>query len=176
MAKKRRGSGGREISARTPDPVFEGREIEPRPSPVRSYTITRELYAERRSGPIPDAAEMIRYKQAYPEGPVIIFDEFKTEAAHRRTMERKALGLDKRALDAAIFSERMGVFCALAVALVGFGLSTYLVTIGQAIPGMVMFGLDVAAMVSTFILGRPKIETPPALEADPGVESRSQAA
>lgn len=75
-------------------------------------------------------------------------------------MERRALGLDKRALNAAILSERMGVLCALAVAPAGFGVSTYLVTIGHAVPGMVMFGLDVAALVSAFILGRPAAETP----------------
>ena len=160
MARKRRGSGGRDVSAQTLEPDFEGREIESRPSPVREYAVTRELYAEQRVGPIPDAAEMIRYKEAHPEAPIIILDEFKTEAAHRRTMERRALGLDKRALDAAIFSERLGVLCALAVSLVGFGFSTYLIAIGHAIPGTVMFGLDVAAMVSAFILGRPRVELP----------------
>jgi uncharacterized membrane protein len=162
MAKKRRGSGGRDVFSRMPDPVVEGREIESRPSPVHEYAITRELYAEQRVGPIPDAEEMIRYKAAHPEAPVIILDEFKTEAAHRRTMERRALGLDRRAIEAAIFSERLGVLCALAVALAGFGFSTYLITIGHAIPGMVMFGLDVAAMVSAFILGRQRVEVPPA--------------
>lgn len=167
MAKKRRASGGREVSAPTPDPVVEGREIDSRPSPVREFTITRELYAEQRAGPIPDAPEMIRYKEAHPEAPVIIFDEFKTEAAHRRTMEQRALGLDERAIEAAIFSERLGVLCALAVALVGFGISTYLVAIGHAVPGMVMFGLDVAAMVSAFILGRPRVELPPASTTPP---------
>lgn len=137
-----------------PEAIVEGREIETRPSLAHAYT----LYAEQRIGPIPDAAEMIRYKEAHPEAPAIILEEFTTEAAHRRTMERRALGLDKRALNAAIVSERMGVLCALAVAMAGFGLSTYLVTIGHVVPGMVMFGLDVAALVSTFILGRPALE------------------
>lgn len=162
MAKKRHESGSRGVSARKAEPVVEGREIEARPSPVREFTVTRELFAER-TGPIPDAAEMIRYKEAHPEAPIIILDEFKNEAAHRRTMERRAMGLDRRALDAAIFSERLGVLCALAVSLVGFCFSTYLIAIGHAIPGTVMFGLDVAAMVSAFILGRPRTELLPAL-------------
>lgn len=53
-------------------------------------------------------------------------------------------------------SERIGVFSALVIALVGFGCATYLVATGHGVEGTVIFGLDVGALVSAFILGRPK--------------------
>jgi hypothetical protein len=116
------------------------------------------LYAERRQGPIPDAAEMVRYGEAHPEAPAIILEEFKSQGAHRRRVERRVLGLDEKALEAAIFSERLGVICALIISLVGFGCATFLVAGGHGVEGTVIFGLDVGALVSAFILGRPKAE------------------
>jgi hypothetical protein len=116
------------------------------------------LYAERRAGPIPDAAEMVRYGEAHRDAPAIILEEFKSQGAHRRTVEGRVLSLDKKALEAAIFSERLGVACALVIALVGFGCATFLVAGGHGVEGTVIFGLDVGGLVSAFILGRPKTE------------------
>jgi hypothetical protein len=118
------------------------------------------VFAERREGPIPDAEEMVLYGKAHPEAPAIILDEFRNQGAHRRTVERRALSLDKKALEAAIFSEQLGVACALVIALVGFGCATFLVARGHGVEGTVIFGLDVGGLVSAFILGRPKADQP----------------
>ena len=48
--------------------------------------------------------------------------------------------------------------CALLIALVGFGCATFLVATGHGVEGTVMFGLDVVALVSAFILGRSKAD------------------
>jgi hypothetical protein len=129
----------------------EGRGAESRPSAV---TVTKYHEFELRKGPIPDADELLRYGQAHAGAPEIILDEFRTQGAHRRMMERRATSLERRAMDAAIGSERLGVACALLIALVGFGCGTYLVSIGHGLEGTVIFGLDVCALVSAFILGR----------------------
>lgn len=115
-----------------------------------------------RQGPIPDAEELARYGQAHPEAPQIILSEFRNQAAHRRMLERRAQVLERKAVHAAITSERMGVVSALVIALVGFGCATYLVATGHGVEGTVIFGLDVCALVSAFILGRPKLGPPAA--------------
>jgi uncharacterized membrane protein len=113
---------------------------------------------ELRRGPIPDAEELVRYGQAHPDAPEIILSEFRRQGAHRRMLERRALSLDRKELEAGILSERIGVVCALLIALVGFGCATFLVATGHGVEGTVMFGLDVVALVSAFILGRSKAE------------------
>lgn len=109
---------------------------------------------EMRRGPIPDADELVRYAQAHPEAPAIIMEEFRRQGEHRRERERREQDLDEKDLDAAILSERMGVLCALFIALVGFACATFLVADGHEIAGTVMFGLDVVALVTAFIAGR----------------------
>jgi len=122
-------------------------------------TVTESSF-ELRKGPIPDAEELVRYGDAHSDAPEIILAEFRLQAAHRRSLEHRELSLERRALEASIVSERLGVACALAIALVGFGCATFLVTTGHGVEGTVIFGLDVGALVSAFILGRPR-STPP---------------
>jgi uncharacterized membrane protein len=111
---------------------------------------------EIRRGPIPDAAELLRYRQAHPDAPAVILHEFQAQGAHRRSRDEAALGLERRALEAAILSERLGVACGLTIALVGFACATYLVATGHEVAGTAMFGMDAGALVSAFILGRTR--------------------
>ncbi|WP_420126008.1 hypothetical protein [Longimicrobium sp.] len=115
---------------------------------------------ELRHGPIPDADELVRYGEAHPDAPAIILAEFQAQAAHRRKMEQRGQVMDQKELDAAITSERFGLACALLIALVGFGCGTYLIATGHGVEGTIIFGLDVVALVSAFILGRARWETP----------------
>ncbi|HSU13004.1 DUF2335 domain-containing protein [Longimicrobium sp.] len=162
--KHRSGKAGTLPAAREHD-IREGRELQPRPSSasIAIPTITQQSF-ELRKGPIPDADELVRYGHAHPEAPEIILDEFTRQAAHRRKLERRDQSLDRRALEASITSERMGVICALLIALVGFGCATFLVTTGHGVEGTVIFGLDVGALVSAFILGRPRAVQPKPVE------------
>lgn len=148
-------SGGKGYPVPREERRPEGRGGTSRPS---SYPVVRETSFELRHGPIPDAAELARYSYAHPEAPAIILAEFKDQASHRRAMEVRAANLERRSLNASITSERLGVACGLLIALVGFGCATYLVATGHEIAGTVMFGLDVGALVSAFILGRPRAE------------------
>ena len=154
--RKKRGNGGPLAVARQPV-ILEGREVvDSRPS--ASLGITRVTEFELRKGPIPDADELARYGRAHPDAPGVILNEFETQAAHRRRLERRAQLLDRTALEASIMSERIGVVCALLIALVGFGCATFLVASGYGVEGTVIFGLDVGALVSAFILGRSRVE------------------
>lgn len=135
----------------------EGRDAESRPSafPLDVRHITQ---IEVRDGPIPDAQELARYSCAHPDAPEIILREFASQGAHRRLMERRESRLEKEALQASVQSERLGLACALFISLVGFGCATYLVMVGHGVEGTVIFGLDVCALVSAFILGRSRME------------------
>jgi uncharacterized membrane protein len=146
----------------------EGRDVQSRPSAV-PMEMARIMELELRDGPIPDAQELVRYSYAHPDAPEIILKEFANQGEHRRLMERREVSLEKRAMDAAVQSERLGVACALLIALVGFGCATFLVASGHGVEGTVIFGLDVGALVSAFILGRSRADQhghrPPALRA-----------
>lgn len=139
-----------------------GRGEESRPVSVTTTAaaqITQTSFEVRR-GPIPDAEELLRYGEAHVDAPAIILREFEAQAAHRRGMELRAQALEERELEASILSERLGLACALVIALVGFGCGTYLVAIGHGLEGTIIFGLDVGALVSAFILGRPRAGQP----------------
>lgn len=142
----------------------EGRDDESRPSAVPPVPVelTHIAAVELRDGPIPDARELAAYGHAHPHAPEIILAEFTSQGAHRRLMERREASLEKRAMEAAVQSERLGVACALLIALVGFGCATYLVAAGHGVEGTVIFGLDVCALVSAFILGRSRPPQGPA--------------
>jgi hypothetical protein len=150
--RKKRGRGGGTSLVRRQH-ENEGRGARSRPSAV-AVTEYREI--EVRKGPIPDAEELVRYGQAHPAAPGIILDEFCVQGAHRRMIERRATSLERKAMEAAIQSERLGVASALLIALVGFGCGTYLVATGHGVEGTTIFALDVGALVSTFILGRTR--------------------
>ncbi|HST61797.1 MAG TPA: hypothetical protein VLK84_24065 [Longimicrobium sp.] len=134
---------------------LEGRGSQPRPS-AREARLTRIEQFELRRGPIPDAEELARYRQAHPDAPDIILTEFRNQGAHRRMLEKAEQDREHKNVDAAIASERIGVAAALLIALVGFACATYLVATGHGAEGTIIFGLDVGALVSAFILGRPK--------------------
>lgn len=156
--KKRLGTG----NGPWPDDVqeVEGRDARSRPFGTSRGAASMQVAYEElsvRKGPIPDAEELARYGLAHPEAPRMILDEFRQQGTHRRDFQRKEQRLDARALEAEIFSERLGVVCALIIALVGFGCATYLVATDHGISGTVIFGLDVGALVTAFILGRPRL-------------------
>lgn len=109
--------------------------------------VTSHTFHVARSGPLPDAAEFARYGDVHPDAPSIILEEFQRQGAHRREMERRFVSAD-------IWSERAGLLSALVVTLVGFGCATYLVATGHDVAGTVIFGIDVGALVGTFIYGR----------------------
>jgi uncharacterized membrane protein len=149
---KKRGNGGQ---PEVPSEVkLEGRESQSRPSASPGTVPLGEL--ELRDDSMPAADALVRYGHAHPNAPAIILDEFQRQGAHRRRLECRDQFLDRKALEASIASERIGVACALLIALVGFACATYLVTNGNGVAGTVIFGLDVGALVSAFLLGRPR--------------------
>jgi hypothetical protein len=156
-----RRTAARPIPARHRKHERTGRGEQPRPvssSATVGTSIAPLPSFELRQGPIPDAEELARYGRAHPEAPAIILTEFRVQAAHRRRLELFAQAMEQRELEAAIASERLGTACGLLIAMVGFGCGTWLVSTGHGIEGTVIFGLDVVALVSAFILGRNRAE------------------
>ena len=159
-----RGTADGQLPADEREHKRTGRGEQPRPvsnSDSAGAELAHVPSFELRHGPIPDAEELVRYGEAHPDAPAIILAEFQAQAAHRRRMEQRGQVMEQRELDAAIASERLGLACALLIALVGFGCGTYLIATGHGVEGTIIFGLDVVALVSAFILGRTKWEPPP---------------
>lgn len=47
----------------------------------------QRVVAKHYSGPLPQPDDMIRYGEAHPDGPKIIFEEFQKQGEHRRNRE-----------------------------------------------------------------------------------------
>src|SRR4051794_16919516 len=95
----------------------EGRGMESRPS--ASVGVAQRSHSELRRRRAADAEELARYAQTHPRAPAVILGELRRQGLHRRERECEDQRLESRALEAAIFSERMGVVCAFLIALVG---------------------------------------------------------
>jgi uncharacterized membrane protein len=137
--------------------VVDVEGLDAQSGPSLSADVVRFSAIELRRGPIPDADELARYGRAHPDAPLAILTEFQLQGEHRRRVEREEQRLGAVALQAAIVSERMGVLCGLVIALVGFASATYLVAAGHGLEGTAIAGIDVGAITSAFILGRPRL-------------------
>lgn len=105
------------------------------------------LAAEFEEGPLPSARELKRYREAAPEAPVIILDEFRNEARHRRRLERELVTAENRR------AERGQLF-ALVVILVGLGISALLIHGGHEWAGAAVGGVNLLGMATLFIVLR----------------------
>jgi uncharacterized membrane protein len=114
------------------------------------------LAMEARRGPMPEAAEMARYKEVDPEAPRVILAEFQRQAEHRRAMELRELELDAEMAAATIAADRRGTFCALAVVLTFLAASVSLIATGHDVAGTVLGTVDLVALATVFVFGRAR--------------------
>ncbi|MDB4951318.1 MAG: hypothetical protein JWM27_3967 [Gemmatimonadetes bacterium] len=127
------------------------------PSPERgdAGNVARMTLAmEARRGPMPEAAEMARYKEVDPEAPRVILAEFQRQAEHRRAMEVRALAIDETFAAASIAADRRGTFCALAVVLTFLAASVSLIATSHDVAGTVLGTVDLVALATVFVFGR----------------------
>jgi uncharacterized membrane protein len=100
--------------------------------------------AEYSDGPLPSARELIRYREADPEAPRIILEEFRREACHRRQLDFEFAAAENRR------AERGQLF-ALVVILVGLGISALLIHAGHEWAGAAVGGVNLLGMATLFI-------------------------
>ena len=102
--------------------------------------------AEFTDGPLPSGTELKRYREADPEAPRIILEEFRAESRHRRHVEREIVTGESRRAD-------RGQVFALAIIMLGLSLSAILVLDGHDLAGGLIGGIDLLGMAALFLTG-----------------------
>lgn len=116
-------------------------------------------YYEERSGPMPDGAEMLRYKQVDESLPMAIVQMAQDEQRHRHEMESKAL---QGSLDETKRGQLLGFSIAGFVLL----LSGVMAVVGFPILAGILAGIDVVGLAAVFLGVRyvQRSDEPPAAE------------
>lgn len=108
---------------------------------------TRVLIAEEYTdGPLPSGTELKRYREADPEAPRIILEEFRAESRHRRHVERDIVTGENRRAD-------RGQVFALVTILLGLTLSALLILDDHDLAGGLIGGIDLLGMAALFLTG-----------------------
>lgn len=117
-------------------------------------------YYERRSGPMPDAVEMMRYKQVDETLPASIVNMARGEQSQRHEMERMAL---QGSLDETKRGQLLGFSIAAFVLL----LSGVMAVAGFPVLAGILAGIDVVGLAAVFLGVRyvQKSEEPDSAEA-----------
>lgn len=102
------------------------------------------IAAEYADGPLPNARELKRYREADPRAPRIIPDEFRMEGQHRRQLDLEFATAENRR------AERGQLF-ALVVILVGLGISALLIHAGHEWAGAAVGGVNLLGMATLFV-------------------------
>ena len=101
---------------------------------------------EYNDGPLPSGRELKRYREADPEAPRIILEEFRAESRHRRNVERRIVAGESRRAD-------RGQVFALVVMVLGLTLSAILIGSGHDLAGGVIGGVDLLGVAALFLSG-----------------------
>jgi uncharacterized membrane protein len=104
---------------------------------------------ESYSSVLPRAAELERYEALVPGISERIVQQFEAQGDHRRQLERTDLNGE-------LLLAKMGVICALVIALGALFVGGYLVSHSQSVTGVVFGGGGVASIVAAFIYGTNK--------------------
>ena len=97
-------------------------------------------------GPLPSAAELVRYNDATPNAADRIIAMAERQSSHRHMLEERVVKSDTRRAWA-------GLICAFLVAILALGASTYLIINGHDWAGASLFGGSLASIVLAFIKG-----------------------
>lgn len=98
------------------------------------------------SGPLPPPDILIRYNEAVPGAAERIIAMAEEQSTHR-------MALENRVVDADIRRSNLGLIAGVVVAL-GFGAGSFVAIIaGQPVAGAIIGGVDLVALVGTFVYG-----------------------
>jgi uncharacterized membrane protein len=102
--------------------------------------------AAYRSAPLPHPSEMERYEQILPGAAERIFKVFEDQSKHRQTLE-------KRVIDSECLNSRLGIICALCIALVTIIGAIICVMNGHELGGGILGTGGLTSLVTVFIYG-----------------------
>lgn len=122
---------------------------------------------ETRSGPLPDAQELARYREVDEDFPREILEMAKAEQAHRHEMNRAEMQLVKEDLQGRLKTARTGQWLGFGIAALVLVLSGIMALTGHEVLASILAGVDVIGLAAVFV-GTKIVQraTPDAREAD----------
>lgn len=137
------------------------------------------LTVQQTSGPLPSPEILRQYNDAHPGLADRIVVMAEQESVHRREMEKTIVSAQAIDIRSQRNEIRIGQFCALAVAMCGFGFGSYAMTHGAQIGGSILSGGTLCSLVGAFLYRQhaaAKRPTPTAKPAEQGTPKQSDLA
>lgn len=106
---------------------------------------------ETRSGPLPDAAELARYREVDESFPREILAMAKAEQAHRHEMNRAEMQVVKEDLQGRMQTARTGQWLGFGIAALVLVLSGIMALTGHEVLASILAGVDVIGLAAVFV-------------------------
>lgn len=116
----------------------------------------QEVTTEQYSGPLPPPRLLREFEEAVPGSAAKILDNWRDESAHRRQLERVESESARDGLLRQLAFQARGQWCALTVALSGFGLAGYALHLGYPKTAATIAGVNLLGIVTVFLSGTAK--------------------
>lgn len=137
--------------------IFEQPTLDGQIDPSNTSRLMSATYAQYTSGPLPSAAELERYKQVDSNLPGKIVEMAVNEQQHRHALETQEANFRETAITTeqnnrfvvTKTGQRFGLFAVLAV----LGCAILALCLGHPTAAATITGLNLAAVVSAFLLG-----------------------
>jgi uncharacterized membrane protein len=95
------------------------------------------------------------------------------QGAHRRDMEKQALGIQKEGIHCEFAEARLGQIFAFALSVLFLSFGTYAAINGQAVVGSLFGTFGLGGIVTTFIEGRKRVQSEDKQEPEQKQQSKS---
>lgn len=105
------------------------------------------LFGQLRSGPLPDAEELMRYRDVIPDMPEVLLESYVKQGEHRRSLEAMTVRHG-------IIQGYAGLLIGGAIGIVGAWGSTQAMIAGHQLGGAAGLFTALAALVSVFVVGK----------------------
>jgi uncharacterized membrane protein len=123
--------------------------------------VTHQQIQSFHQGPFPAPETLAQYAQIRPDMLDRVMGLTERQAAHRQELERDLVRNDAKA-------GARSTYCALAVAVVGLGVTGYLGSLHLEWAAAIVGSVDLVGLVGVFLVGRKKKEAPSAGSPSPG--------
>lgn len=112
-------------------------------------------------GPLPPPGILEEYEKICPGTAAKVIDAAHAEGLHRQNLESRALDANIEAMRRQYAEARLGQVFALIIALAFVLVGAYVAVHGQPWSGTILGGVGLGGIVTAFIVGRNRQETPP---------------
>lgn len=141
-------AGDIEETSKPEEEAFEGTIDEDQPHQPRHRTISK---FESRSGPLPDAAELARYKAIDEDLPRQILAMAKAEQTHRHNMDHAELDLVRDDMKERSSVTRNGQWLGFGIAALVLVVSAVMALTGHEVLATVLAGIDIIGLAAVFV-------------------------